>query len=76
MAIDQLKHENSKLMAIVDIMMMEKKQWLESKERFDTIVQQTIAGANVKNASVSEEIQLIREENSRLKDKIKKLKSE
>ena len=76
MTIDQLKHENSKLKAIIDIMMMEKKQWTESKERFDTIVQQTIAGANVKNAAVSEEMQLIREENGRLKDKIKKLKSE
>lgn len=72
--IEQLERENSRLKASVNLMLMEKKQWLESKEKFDTIIQQTIAGANVKNAAISEEMMLIREENRKLKEEIKTLK--
>ena len=72
--IEQLEKENSKLKTINQLMLVEKNQWLAAKERFDLIVQQTITGANVKNAAISEEMMLLREENKRLREEIKYLK--
>ena len=72
--IEQLERENDRLKTINQLMLVEKTQWLASKEKFDLIVQQTITGANVKNAAISEEMQLIRDENRRLKEEVKKLK--
>ena len=74
--IEQLERENDRLKAINQIMLIEKSQWTTSKEKFDLIVQQTITGANAKNAAVSEEMQLIQDENRRLKEEVKKLKED
>ena len=74
--IEQLERENGKLKAINQLMLVEKSQWTTSKEKFGLIVQQTISGANVKNAAISEEMQLLREENRRLKEEGKRLRSE
>ena len=72
--IEQLERENDRLKTINQIMLIEKSQWTTSKEKFDLIVQQTISGANVKNATISEEMRLIREENRRLKVDVKQFK--
>jgi len=75
MRIEQLERENDRLKAINQLMLVEKNQWIASKEKFGLIVQQTISEANVKNAAISEEMQLIRGENRRLKEEVKKLRT-
>lgn len=66
----QLEAENKRKDAAIKILLQEKTQWLQSKERFGEIVQQSIAKVNSDSSAVNEEIKKLREENTMLRDKL------
>ena len=71
--IDQLEKENERLKATVKILLMEKDQWLKSKEQWTQIMQSTLTSSNEATSKVSEEIHRLKEENRRLIDRINTL---
>ncbi len=72
----QLEAENSGLKAINELLLYEKKQWDESKERQNQIIQSTLENVNSKSAFLSEEIQRLHLENVKLREENSKLRTQ
>jgi len=72
--ISQLEAENTGLKAINQLLLYEKKQWDESKERQTQIIQSTVDDVNSKTSFLSEEVQRLHIENVKLRKENKELK--
>jgi len=60
--------------ATINLLLQEKAQWLQSKENWEKIVQQTLANSNQANLSVSNDIDRLTKENIELKEELKELR--
>jgi len=70
----QLESENKRLKTAIELLLTEKRQWIESKSLQNQIIQQTVENINSKNAFMSEEIKRIHEENIKLREENEGLK--
>jgi len=66
--IEYLEKENRRLNAAIQLLMAEKRQWVESKGMQRQIIHQQLTASNEANNRNLEEIQRLREEIRRLRD--------
>jgi len=70
----QLEAENKRLRAANELLLVEKAQWIASREQWSQIMQRTLTASNETSAKVSEEIQELSAENIRLREELSYLK--
>jgi len=64
--------ENKRLNAVIQLLLQEKEQWIQSKQKWNEMVAKTVTDNNSKIGEVNDEIQRLRKENTILKEKLKK----
>ena len=62
--------EIRRLRAALELLLEEKRQWTESRDRWTQMIQQTVQAGNEANAKVGEEMQALREENRLLRARL------
>ena len=66
----RLEKENKRLNAAIEQLLIERKQWTDSKEQWNRILQKTLTISNEASAKVSEEVQRLRTENTKLREEL------
>jgi len=73
-AVKQHEEENRRLNAANQLLLVEKAQWVQSKEKWGQIMQQTLTASNETSSKVSDEVQRLRAENTKLREELSNLR--